>query len=86
MSEIEQKQNNIIIDDKEYKIEDLSEKARICVQHLADLQSQANAAKMKLDQLNAATSVFMKELKEEVTKEKIDPSKTGTPSSDGFEE
>lgn len=82
----ENEEQNIIIDDKEYKISDISEKGRICVQHLADLQSQANTAKMRLDQLNAATSVFMKELKEEVTKEKIDPSKTGTPSPDGFEE
>lgn len=75
MSEIEQEQRNIIIDDKEYAIADLSEKARVCVQQLADLQSQANTAKMKLDQLDAATSVFMATLKEEVTKPEVKDNK-----------
>lgn len=60
------KENTIKIDDKEYKINDLSDVAKGCVNQLGDIQNQMNVAKLRLQQLEAAYSVFMSKLQGEV--------------------
>jgi len=58
--------NVIKIDDKEYKIKNLSDVAKGCVNQLGDIQNQMNVAKLRLQQLEAAYSVFMGRLQGEV--------------------
>tara|TARA_B100000073_G_C23600963_1_gene520418 strand:+ start:587 stop:790 length:204 start_codon:yes stop_codon:yes gene_type:complete len=60
------KKNIIKIDDKEYNINKLSDVAKGCVNQLGDIQNQMNVAKLRLQQLEAAYSVFMAKLQGEV--------------------
>ena len=60
------KKNFITIDDKKYNIDKLSDVAKGCVNQLGDIQNQMNVAKLRLQQLEAAYSVFMGRLQGEV--------------------
>ena len=58
-----EQQAKIKIDEKEYVIEDLSERAKYCVAQIQDLQKQAS-------QLEMANNGFLQALKDEIVKEK----------------
>ena len=61
--------SKIIIDDQEYKIDEMSETARALTAHIQDLQKKINQLKMDLDQALTAKNVFTANLKFELEKE-----------------
>ena len=48
----------ISLNDKEYKVEDLSEKAKYLVSQVQDMQSQANQSRARLDQIQVGITGF----------------------------
>ena len=72
----------LILDDKKYLIENLSEMGKYLVQNLQDVGQQLQSAQMRIDQLNMAKEGLTAKLKEEV--EKPQESETvETPTEDG---
>lgn len=65
----QQEKATITLDDKNYVIEDLSEKAQYCINQLQDLQQQINLARGRLDQLAMSEQGFMDLLREAVAEE-----------------
>ena len=58
----------INLNDKEYNIDDLSDKARYIISQLQDLNQQSISLKTKLDQVEVASKGFTNLLVEEVEK------------------
>lgn len=58
--------NAVMIDDVEYDFDSLSDKAKILVQHVADLDRKMASAKFNLDQLQVGKDAFFAMLKEEL--------------------
>lgn len=58
--------NAITIDDVEYDFDELSDKAKALVQHVADLDRKLNSTKFNLDQLQVGKDAFFAMLKEEL--------------------
>ena len=56
----------LVFDDKNYVIEDLSEKAQYLVTQLQDLTQQGNATRARLDQIEVARAGFTDMLREEL--------------------
>ena len=59
----EELKNIVSIDGSEYKFDDLADEAKLAINHVAQLEGEMNALRMKLVQLEAARSVFMGQLK-----------------------
>ena len=59
----EEPKNVVSIDGSEYKFDDLADEAKLAINHVAQLEGEMNALRMKLAQLEAARSVFMGQLK-----------------------
>ena len=57
-------ENVVSIDGSEYKFDDLADEAKLAINHIAQLEGEMNALRMKLVQLEAARSVFMGQLNE----------------------
>jgi hypothetical protein len=58
--------NAVMIDDVEYDFDSLSDKAKVLVQHVADLDRKMASAKFNLDQLQVGKDAFFAMLKEEL--------------------
>jgi hypothetical protein len=56
----------ISMNDKEYKVEDLSEKAKYLVSQVQDMQTQANQTRARLDQIQVGITGFTSLLQEEL--------------------
>jgi hypothetical protein len=54
------------MNDKEYKVDELSEKAKYLVSQLQDLQAQGNQTRARLDQIEVGTKGFMELLEQEL--------------------
>ena len=65
----------VIIDEVEYEVNSLSDRAKMCVAQLRDLQNQINISRMRLDQLIASQNAFTRDLREEVPKKENESSK-----------
>ena len=65
----EQPEQTITIDDKEYKVSDLTEEQVTLVNHVADLDKKLNSARFNVDQLTVGRSAFMNLLTENLAKE-----------------
>jgi len=65
----EQPEQTITIDDKEYKVSDLTEEQIALVNHVADLDKKLSSARFNVDQLNVGRNAFMGLLKESLAKE-----------------
>ena len=65
----------VVIDEVEYEVNRLSDRAKICVAQLKDLQNQINISRMRLDQLIASQNAFTRDLREEVPKKEDESSK-----------
>tara|TARA_R110002167_G_scaffold231019_1_gene436193 strand:- start:672 stop:893 length:222 start_codon:yes stop_codon:yes gene_type:complete len=65
----EQPEQTVTIDDKEYKVSDLSEEQIALVNHVADLDKKLSSARFNVDQLNVGRGAFMNLLKESLAKE-----------------
>lgn len=67
MSDKKQKEPQIVtINDKDYKIDDLSEKQIALVNHVADLDRKIQTSLFNVDQLKGGREYFMKNLEEEL--------------------
>ena len=55
----EQPEQTITIDDKEYKVSDLTEEQVALVNHVADLDRKIGSSQFNLDQLNVGRNAFM---------------------------
>lgn len=58
--------NAITIDDVEYDFDALSEKAKVLVQHVADLDRKLASARFSVDQLQVGKDAFFAMLKGEL--------------------
>jgi len=68
----EQPEQTITIDDKEYKVSDLTEEQIRLVNHVADLDKKLGSARFNVDQLNVGRNAFMSLLTESLNKESDD--------------
>ena len=59
----------ITIDDVEYTEDQLSDKAKVCINHIGSLDQKINSAQFNLDQLQVGRSAFMDMLKSELETE-----------------
>ena len=62
----------ITIDDKEYKVSDLTEEQVALVNHVADLDRKIGSSQFNLDQLSVGRSAFMNILTESLNKDETD--------------
>jgi len=63
-----QKEQTITIDDKEYKVSDLSPEQINLVNHVADLDRKLDSARFNVDQLQVGRNAFMSMLTESLNK------------------
>lgn len=69
-----QEKTPIVIDDVEYKFEDLTNEQQMLVNHVADLDRKIGSAAFNLDQLNVGRQAFMQLLKTSLeTPEEVAP-------------
>jgi len=59
----------ITIDDKEYKVDDLTQEQLALVNHVADLDRKIGSSQFNLDQLNVGRNAFMSLLTESLKEE-----------------
>lgn len=58
--------NAIMIDDVEYIFDDLSDRAKVLVQHVSDLDRKVASARFNVDQLQVGRDAFFGMLKAEL--------------------
>ncbi len=58
----------IIIDNKEYNFDDMTDQQKVLVNHVADLDRKINSAQFNLDQLIVGKQAFVAMLKQELEK------------------
>ena len=63
MSGKKQEKTPVVIDEKEYKYEDLTEQQQLLINHVADLDRKIGSARFNLDQLSVGRDAFMGLLK-----------------------
>ena len=68
----EKPEQTITIDDKEYKVSDLTEEQIILVNHVADLDKKLSSSRFNVDQLTVGRGAFMSMLTESLNKESDD--------------
>ena len=71
----EKKTQTIVIDDKEYTEDQLTDQQKVMINHLSDLDRKIRSAQFNLDQLQVGRDAFMNMLKaslDEVVQEEID--------------
>ena len=67
MTEVtENEVQTISLNDKEYKVDELSEKAKYLVSQVQDMQTQANQSRARLDQIQVGITGFTGLLQEEL--------------------
>ena len=59
----------ILIDDVEYKYEDMTEEQQMMVNHIADLGSETASAQFNLDQLRVGKDAFVDMLRRSLSSE-----------------
>lgn len=69
MMEKQDNSNMVIIDDKEYKIEDFNKEQTYHITQIRDLQAKAADLRFKLDQLTTAEKAFTSLLVKSLTTE-----------------
>ncbi len=62
----------ITIDDKEYKVSDLTEEQVALVNHVADLDRKIGSSQFNLDQLNVGRGAFMNLLTQSLNTDETD--------------
>ena len=73
MAKTQKEQPQIItIDDKEYKVSDLTEEQVALVNHVADLDRKIGSSQFNLDQLNVGRKAFMSLLTQSLDADETD--------------
>jgi len=62
-------EKKVVIDDVEYKESELSDEAKVCINHLGSLDSKIASAEFNLTQLRVGREAFIKMLKDSLVKE-----------------
>ena len=65
----EQKKPVVVLDDKEYEIENMAEDQKVMLAHIQDLQRKIDGATFNLQQLQYGRQAFVNALKEALEKE-----------------
>jgi hypothetical protein len=65
----EKKTTPIVIDDVEYKYEDMTQEQQVFLNHVADLDRKIASTAFNLDQLNVGKQAFIQLLKERLQKQ-----------------
>ena len=63
----EKKTTPIVIDDVEYKFEDMTEQQQMLVNHVADLDRKIASTAFNFDQLNVGKNAFIQLLKQSLS-------------------
>jgi len=63
----EKQTKTIVINDKEYTEDQLTNEQKMMVNHIADLDRKIGSTKFNLDQLNVGRGAFMNALKDTLT-------------------
>ena len=71
MSNKKQKEQTITINDKEHKVDDLTQEQIAMVNHVSDLDRKLSSAQFNLDQLNVGRNAFMNMLTESLKTEEV---------------
>ena len=67
-----EKQTNVItINDKEYTEDQLTDKQKVLVNHVADLDRKIRSAQFNIDQLQVGRAAFMNMLNEDLSVEEV---------------
>ena len=67
MTEVSEKEvQTITMDDKEYRLDEVTDKAKYLVEQVQDMQAQANQTRARLDQIEVGIQGFTGLLKEEL--------------------
>ena len=67
MTEVSEKEvQTITMDDKEYRLDEVTDKAKYLVAQVQDMQAQANQTRARLDQIEVGIQGFTGLLKEEL--------------------
>lgn len=61
----------VVINDKEYKVDDFNEEQLMLVNHVADLDRKIGASQFNLDQLQGGRKFFMKKLEKALKDDEI---------------
>tara|TARA_R100000234_G_scaffold30069_4_gene17595 strand:- start:15217 stop:15456 length:240 start_codon:yes stop_codon:yes gene_type:complete len=61
----------VVINDKEYKVDDFNEEQLILVNHVADLDRKIAGSQFNLDQLQGGRKFFMKKLEKALEDDEI---------------
>ena len=72
MTEQQQQQAKVTLDEKDYIVEDMTPEGQYLVQLLASLSQKEGNLAMEMDQVLAAKSALTDKLREELTKEEDD--------------
>ena len=67
-----QKEQTVTIDNKEYKVDDLTQEQVALVNHVADLDRKISSAQFNIDQLNVGRGAFMNMLTESLKVEAVE--------------
>ena len=60
---VEKQTRTIVINDKEYTEDQLSDRQKVIINHLNDLERKIRSSQFNIDQLNVGRSAFMNMLK-----------------------
>jgi len=72
MSKKQKETQTVTIDDKEYKVDDLTQEQIAMVNHVSDLDRKLSSAQFNLDQLNVGRGAFMNMLTESLKAEEAE--------------
>ena len=61
----------VVINDVEYKVDDMSEQQVMLVNHVADLDRKLAGSQFNIDQLQGGREFFMKKLEAELENEEV---------------
>ena len=67
----EKKTQTIVIDDKEYTEDQLTDQQKVMINHLTDLDRKIRSAQFNLDQLQVGRDAFMNMLKTSLAEEPV---------------
>ena len=68
----------VVIDDVEYKYEDMTKKQQVLLNHVADLDRKLASAQFNVDQLQVGRDAFFALLKQELEAKSEDSAKSET--------
>ena len=67
-----EKKQTIVINDKEYDAESLTDQQKMMVNHIADLDRKIGTTQFNLDQLNVGKQAFLELLTKSIAQEEVE--------------